>query len=462
MTATTPVHILIVDDVLINIKIMLAMLRHDYATSFATSGHQALELLAKGSRPDLILLDVMMPEMDGYAVCAALKGNTATRDIPVIFVTARNDADSETRALSAGGRDFIHKPVNAAVLLTRVGLHLELVRQAQALSQANAELTRHRDHLETLVQARTLELAAARDTAESANRAKSAFLSMMGHELRTPLNHIIGLGYLLATKDQDEQAQRWLAKSQEACQQLLGLLNDILDYSSSEAELIQLQAIDFELEQLLDLAASDIRQGAADKGLELVREVDPALPGWLTGDPLRLRQVLAHLLGNAVKFSERGPIRLRLRQLAADDQHRSVRFEVEDHGIGIPLAEQTNLFQGFHQIDSSLARKFGGTGLGLALCHRLVELMAGEMGVISTPGQGSTFWFSVRLPVGAAPTDRPAAPAAPIDWPQAEAAIRTLDQLLTDHDFDARVYGAIFGQCWCRSCAIGWRPSSRP
>ena len=436
MTMPDSPHVLIVDDSPTNIVILAAMLEHDYEASFATSGPQALELLAKEHKPDLILLDLMMPDMDGYAVCEALKADAATREIPVIFVTARSDSESETRALAAGGVDFIHKPVNQAVLRARVGLHLELKRQSRALKTANDELSQHRDHLEELVQARTRELAQARDAAESASRAKSAFLSNMGHELRTPINHIVVTGYLLARLIEDEEARDWLGKIQHASRHLLEIINDILDYSKMEADRIELAALDFDLQNLLEQAERGVRASAAEKGLELVCEVDPQLPMRLRGDPMRLRQVLVNLLGNAVKFSERGPVTLRVRQLGAHRGEVTLRFEVEDLGVGIAPEVQDRLFDLFNQGDNSSTRRYGGTGLGLALCRRLVALMAGDLGFVSTPGEGSTFWFSVRLPLGeSAPAP---APDTALDWPELAATLAALDRLLAESDCDIR------------------------
>jgi len=417
-------RILIVDDSPPNILILAKMLEPDYATSFATSGPEALQLLAVDPPPDLILLDVMMPQMDGYAVCAALKGNPSTRDIPVIFITARGAPESETRALAAGGLDFIHKPADAQVLRARIGLHIELIRRARALQTANAELTRHRDHLEELVHERTRELAQARDAAEAANRAKGAFLATMSHELRTPLNQIVGTAYLLSKRSSDEEAKSLLARIQQASGHLTTLISDILDYSNSEAERIRLEAVDFDLSGLLEQAESGIRQGARDKGLELVREVDPGARVRLTGDPRRLSQILGELLGNAVKFSERGPITLRVRPIETHEKAMTLRFEVEDQGIGIAPELRDGLFRVFNQGDSSLTRRYGGTGLGLALCQRLATLMAAEIGFTSTLGRGSTFWLQVRLPFGTgsgAEGDDPAAGEGTLTGPDAAA-----------------------------------------
>ena len=440
MTSPEPARILIVDDSPTNIVTLGGMLEGDYRTVFATSGAQALATLAKGVLPDLILLDLMMPDMDGYAVCAALKAAPATQAIPVIFITAAGDPQSETRALTAGGVDFIHKPVNAEILRARIALHLQLQRQARALTLANAELAQHRDHLEELVDERTRELAQARDAAEGASRAKSAFLANMGHELRTPMHQIMATGYLLRRDASDTRTRERLERIGSASQHLLGLINDILDYSESESEELRLDIGDFELAALLAQAESGVREAAARKGLELVRTLDPALPAWLRGDGARLLRILGALLENAVKFSEHGRITVAARALALTHTSVDLCLEVTDQGIGVAPEVQAGLFELFNQGDNSPTRRYGGTGLGLAFCKRLVALMSGEIGVSGHPDGGSRFWVRLRLPLGSAPVD--AATAAQPDWSQIQPLLAALEQLLTEGDYEAvRLWG---------------------
>ncbi|MBL8444966.1 MAG: response regulator, partial [Zoogloeaceae bacterium] len=278
------------------------------------------------------------------------------------------------------------------------------------------ELEAHRNHLETLVEQRTRELIDARQAAEASTHAKSAFLANMSHEIRTPMNAIIGMCHLLKRSPLAPDQLDKLVGITRAAGHLLNVINDILDLSRIEAGKMTLVRSSFSPGEELRVVASLITQAARHKGLDV--EVDTAdLPATVDGDPTRLRQAVLNFAGNAVKFTDTGRIRLRGETLARDDSGWMLRFSVSDNGPGIAPDVVARLFSAFEQADTSLTREHGGSGLGLAISRNLAELMGGEAGVDSTPGQGSCFWLTIRVGV-----PRPAPPRTPRK--EAEARLR--------------------------------------
>ncbi|MBI4998011.1 MAG: PAS domain S-box protein [Rhodocyclales bacterium] len=270
------------------------------------------------------------------------------------------------------------------------------IRDITARKRLGDELDAHRHHLEDLVETRTRELKGAMAAAEAANRAKSAFVANMSHEIRTPLNAIIGLTHLLRRGLLDPGSKEKLAKIVDASRHLLSVINDILDFSKIEAGKMSLSTADFALGRMLDSVVSMIGPKLREKRLELVIHRDE-LPPVLVGDSTRLAQALLNYLSNAVKFSEQGKVTLRLTREEETAADMLVRFEVTDSGIGIPAEKTGEIFAAFEQVDASISRRYGGTGLGLTITRRLAQLMGGDAGVRSLPGRGSTFWFTARL-----------------------------------------------------------------
>ena len=308
----------------------------------------------------------------------------------ILYLQRKIERSELSRRLTEMAKDHYDRVFRSALK--------RLDEQADQLTEKNNELEIHRYHLELLVQERTAELSVAKEAAEAASRAKNAFLANMSHEFRTPMNAIMGMTEIVRRKSGDPQVKEKLDKVSEASRHLLAIIDDILDLSKIEAERLTLECLPFCFAEILGRIQSLLGQKIADKGLALVLDIpDEILCRPVQGDALRIGQVLLNLLGNAVKFTEKGSISFSIASLKRNDRESLLRFEVTDTGIGIPGNLQQRIFLPFEQADGSMTRKYGGTGLGLAICRSLIQMMNGRIGVISQPASGSTFWFEIAL-----------------------------------------------------------------
>ncbi len=380
--------ILVVDDNAANRLALRTVLRDVSAEIVeAANGFDALAMALEVEFA-LVLLDVQMPEMDGFEVCEQLRANPQTADTPIIFVTAASRSDEDRlHGYLKGATDYLAKPINDQVLKCKVQVFLRLYRQHA-------------------------ELQAALATAQAANQAKSIFLANMSHEIRTPMNGILGMANLLRRDGVTPTQARRLDAIDVSARHLLGVITDILDMSKIEAGRFELESAPVDVDSLLGNVLSIVSERGRAKGIRVQIESEP-LPADLVGDATRLQQVLLNYATNAIKFTERGTVTLRT--LKQEETARSVlvRFEVHDTGIGIPQEALPRLFSPFEQGDNSITRKYGGTGLGLAIARRLAELMGGKAGVETVRGEGSTFWFTARLTKAATSGSKP--PARDVD-----------------------------------------------
>ena len=391
--------ILIVDDVVQNLQVMGKMLEQaGYETTFATSGEQALERV-KTAHPDLILLDLMMPGMNGLAVCEKLKTNPDFCQIPIIFLTASNELKSLLEAFKTGAADYITKPFRPEEVLIRIETQLTNQRLKKQIEEQNqqlqAEIEAHRRTEEKLQEAK--------EVAEAANRSKSLFLANMSHELRTPLNAIFGFTQLMQNgSNLTSEQQKNLKIIRRSGEHLLNLINDILNLSKIEAGQITVNNTEFNLSKVLLEIEDMFRLKAMEKGLDLDLVMSPNLPEWIVSDRLKLRQVFINLIGNAIKFTKSGRVILRVsvvsskESLTSDSGQQTLQFEVSDTGVGIAPEEMNNIFKPFVQSQAGIDA-VEGTGLGLTISQRYIEILGGNLTVNSQLDVGTNFKFQIKV-----------------------------------------------------------------
>jgi len=422
------IEILIVEDSLTQaLKLQYILEQYDYSVEVANNGQAALDYLREHT-PALVISDIVMPEMDGYEMCRRIKEKESLKGVPVILLTSLSDPVDVIRGLQCGADNFITKPYQEDFLISRVKsvlINRELRKTASAewgfkiffkgeqytitsdrmqmvdlLFSSFENAVQKNQELENAIRelkATQEELALAKEAAEKANQAKSLFLANMSHDIRTPMNGIIGMTDLcLDTKVTGEQRE-YLGMVKTSADSLLSLLNDILDFSKIEGDMLELEQIDFNLNNAVEDTVKSLAFLAHKKGLELACRIHGDVPVALVGDPGRLRQVIVNLVGNSLKFTKKGEVVVEVKLEDEKEDEVLLHFLVRDTGIGIPREKQEKIFEAFSQADESTTRQYGGTGLGLSISSKLASMMGGKIWVESEPGEGSTFQFTAKF-----------------------------------------------------------------
>lgn len=386
-----PIRVLAVDDETRNLEVLQLALTTPEFNLRVTDDSEVALTLAHAHRPHVILLDVVMPGLDGLALCRQIKADVELGYVPVVLITGLRTSKDRLRGLDAGADEFISKPFEAIELMARV-------RALARTKRLYDELRAHNQDLEERVAARTAELSTVVRELQAADRLKAEFINNVSHELRTPLLHVKGTVTLLrdgALGDLNPDQSRGLGVAGEAVDQLERLVADIVDFGDTQADTVRPAAAD--VANLCGAAARAASSAAERRGSVIELQVDPGLPE-VWADAEAIVRVLRHLLDNALKF---GPAHARV-WLGASRTTSGVRFSVRDRGPGIPAEEHARIFEPFYQIDGSETRAVGGMGLGLALVRRVLEAHHATVSLESTLGEGSTFWFDLSLALGQA------------------------------------------------------------
>ena len=381
------INILIVDDRPENIIALEALLQRDDINIITTTRPNDALRIAWEQDIAIALVDVQMPEMDGFELVKILKDNPKTKDILVIFVTAiSTDTKFALQGYESGAVDYLYKPLNPFVTAAKVDAFIRFTRTQRDLRAKNQELIEFQD-----------KLIKAKEAAEQARKVKENFLANMSHEIRTPINGIIGITRLLQLTELNQEQKEMVDLLDVSSNSLLGVINDILDLSKIESGKFKIVRAATNVRSLCKDVVNILKIKAKDKGIALIMDIDSDVPDTIIADALRLNQILTNLMSNAIKFTIEGSVTLKVQVVERGEQDCMLKFAVIDTGIGIAKENIDKIFETFEQAEDSTTLKFGGTGLGLSIVKQLAALKNGVLEVTSEESKGSTFSFSNRF-----------------------------------------------------------------
>ncbi|MFA4866930.1 MAG: response regulator [Pedobacter sp.] len=378
------INILIVDDIPENIIALEALLQRDDINIITTTNPNEALRISWEMDIAIAMIDVQMPEMDGFELVEILKSNPRTKEILIIFVTAiSKETKYAVKGLNTGAVDYLYKPLDPYITSAKVDSFIQFVRHKREIQKKNQELEAYQK-----------ELIKAKDLAEQGKRIKENFLANMSHEIRTPINGIIGISQLLKKSNLTDQQHEMVNLLEISSNSLLGVINDVLDLSKIESGKFKINRTPTDLSRICNDVIDLLRISSIEKKLDLIIKLDSDLPNTVIADSLRLNQVLMNLIGNAIKFTHKGSVTLKVEVLDTKGNNVQIRFSVIDTGIGIAKENIDKIFETFEQADEQTTIKFGGTGLGLAIVKNLAKLKGGTLEVQSEEFIGSTFSFT--------------------------------------------------------------------